>query len=358
MKVLILASGVPVQYRVLRAAAEMCDFVLVAGNGSAAALRRSRFCKRYFNVSDGYFGSHTRTLDYLNRICQTESVDVVIPSDALTTRFLAENKDHFVCQTFPVPSVDAFDVLNNKWRFYNLCKSIGVPTPSSSLHQSKIELQSSIDTSSGRKLIAKPLCLYGSIGVSIIGTREDVAHIRYTPILVQEYVDGFDVDISVITKDGEVFVSCVYKKEHGRIRFLKLDNFEKYVAAIVSHLNLSGVYNFGSRMTHEGSVFMIECNPRFWHTMDYPLLAGLNFIEAVLLGERYRTDKYVHIVGKSIPTLKCAILNILKPWCLSRNDLERIFFAIKDPLPILMDSRVNSRARTVKQVGPPQYSEF
>ncbi|HWA31814.1 MAG TPA: ATP-grasp domain-containing protein, partial [Rhizomicrobium sp.] len=49
------------------------------------------------------------------------------------------------------------------------------------------------------------------------------------------------------------------------------------VGEIVAHLKLDGVFNFDARIEADGTVWLLECNPRFFFTMDAAMIAGANF---------------------------------------------------------------------------------
>jgi hypothetical protein len=66
---------------------------------------------------------------------------------------------------------------------------------------------------------------------------------------------------------------------------LKFHHHEKVLAAatqIVGLANYSGVLNIDVRIGQPASdsVSVIECNPRFWYTLQASLWRGLNFVEA------------------------------------------------------------------------------
>ena len=46
---------------------------------------------------------------------------------------------------------------------------------------------------------------------------------------------------------------------------------------IATDLKLDGVFNFDARIEADGTVWLIECNPRFFFTMDAAMVSGANF---------------------------------------------------------------------------------
>src|SRR5689334_1486486 len=95
--VLLLANEFVAQYRVLRCAAMTGARVHVMGPQKARALALSRFCTAYHPYSFGneaYLGGNAEidpkiVAAAIDDIARKHNIDMVLPSDALTTRLLS-----------------------------------------------------------------------------------------------------------------------------------------------------------------------------------------------------------------------------------------------------------------------------
>src|SRR5437868_507369 len=102
--VLLLANEFVAQYRVLRCAAMTGARVHVMGPEKARALALSRFCAAYHPYSFGneaYLGGNAEidpkiVATAVDEIARKHGIDMVLPSDALTTRLLSIMQPHLV----------------------------------------------------------------------------------------------------------------------------------------------------------------------------------------------------------------------------------------------------------------------
>lgn len=279
--VLLLAAGFVAQYRVMRCAAAQGARVHVMGSGAAPSLSLSRFCHAYRPFDFGRdLQSAARAIDdYAER----NGIDLVLPSDAPTTRFLASVRPLLSTANFPVPELAAFDELATKDRFMALSRRLAIPHPQGQVYASKAELIEALARGELRlPAMLKPVDRAGSIGVVKIdaANAQTVAwQIDYAPVLAQDFIEGEDRSISIFCRDGAVLKRAIYEHPEGEFRFRKEPALEKLVGEIARELKLTGVFNFDARIDRQGRVWMIECNPRFFFNMDVAMVAGMNFAE-------------------------------------------------------------------------------
>lgn len=287
--VLLLASGFVAQYRVLRCAAALGAMVHVLGAGAARSLALSRYCTRYRGFD--FSADCVKAARLLDAYAKRHGIELILPSDAPTTRFLAAIQPTLSTPVFPVPDVAAFDALATKDRFMALCRSMDIPHPEGALFSSKADLTDAI-TLGCLKLPAmlKPVNRAGSIGVMRIdaaNAAETVAKLHYAPILAQDVVEGVDRSISVFCRDGTILKQAIYDHPRGEFEFVREPGLARIVARIAHDLRLTGVFNFDARVDAEGRVWMIECNPRFFFNMDVAMVAGMNFADVTASSNRH-----------------------------------------------------------------------
>lgn len=343
-RALILAAGFRLQYRVLRCAAEAFDEVFVLGLPDAGNLKLSARCSRFFPAAAGFAEAHPETIAQVNDLCRTYDVDLVLPSCAETTRFIAMCGSDLATESYPVPSLAAFDTLDDKWAFARVCSGLGVPVPKTRLFETRAELLSA--SRSGQisfPCVVKPLSMWGSFGVAKVERAEDVEPEGYEPILVQDYVPGTDLCAFYLCVEGSIVAALAYERTEEGVRFIATPEIDSSAAALVSHLNCSGVVGFDVRRSPDGSHFFIECNPRFWYRMEIAAIAGLNF---VALGAGTKRSPSARIpAGTAIRSPKNLLATFLTPWRLSANDLALLRYLASDPFPILMAAFEKLRGR-------------
>ncbi|NNM74075.1 ATP-grasp domain-containing protein [Enterovirga aerilata] len=336
-RALILADGFRLQYRVLRCAAEHFAEVYVLGTAAAANLRLSLACCRYLPAAGSFENGSACLVDQINVLCREHAVDLILPSCAATTRFLAAHGEELAARHFPVPAAEVFDILDDKWTFTALCGGIGVPVPRSRRFETRAEL---LEASRAGELewpiVVKPLNMWGSFGVARLDGPAELEPDGYEPILVQEYVAGRDICAVYLCSEGRVLVSVSYARTQQGLTFLSTPAIDRSAEAIVSHLGCSGVIGFDLRCRPDGSFVFIECNPRFWYRMDMAALAGLNFV-ALGCGPPEAARRAGRIAaGTTLRSPTALLAAALAPWHMSRQDLRLLRYLARDPVSTLL----------------------
>src|SRR5262249_22355252 len=137
LTVLVLATRFKLAYRVLRCAAAAGAHVLVLGEPRARGLASSRFCAAFeptLSRLDGGFEPALAT--EIDRHCAERGVDWVIAGAAPATRSLTAVRHPRRTPCFPMPELETFALLNDKWRFADLCAELGVAHPPTRLFAS------------------------------------------------------------------------------------------------------------------------------------------------------------------------------------------------------------------------------
>lgn len=349
-KALILANGFRLQYRTLRCAAPLFDRVEVYGTTDARALSRSLFCRRFHpsRSGPGAFGT-VADLDAVNRILTERGIDYLLPSDADTTRFLAEHRTSIAAACYPVPNAGTFDTLNDKAQFARFCARLDLPHPATRLCDSADEVRAVLATAKpGSDFVVKPLGLWGSLGVARIGkdTAEPVLQaLSYSPILLQDYIPGNEFTTVALARAGSLEKVVHYRREGSAVQFFDQSEATQLAGTIAAALSYDGVMAFDVRVDPAGRLFLIECNPRFWYRMDVAMRAGANFIEYGLWPERSKAKGLFPLRPVRLDGAATVLGHVLRPWSLSGSDRAFLRFALSDPLPVALTlaSRLGSR---------------
>jgi predicted ATP-grasp superfamily ATP-dependent carboligase len=282
-RILLLASEAEIQYRVLRCAASLDADVHVMGPARAKPLAFSRFCKKFHAASDFAKAPEAAIAHRIDVLARAHGIDLVIPGDTVTTRLLTRIRGALATPVFPVPAADAFDALVTKDRFMELCTRLHLPHPKGALYLDRAGLLAALDDGRVRfPAMFKPLNRAGGIG--IVKADADNAHalaaaIDYAPILVQDFIEGEDRSISIFCRAGEIKKEVIYSHPDGIFHFHEEPELSRLVHEIAKTMKLDGVINFDARVDRDGKVWLIECNPRFFFSMDAIMVAGINFAD-------------------------------------------------------------------------------
>ena len=106
---------------------------------------------------------------------------------------------------------------------------------------------------------------------------------QFSPLPVQEYIPGEDIDISLLAVNGEVMTIATQQVAGSVVRFMPQPQMEAMASAICSALGYDGVMHIDARIDHSaGRIWLIESNPRFWASLTVALWCGLNFVQESL----------------------------------------------------------------------------
>ncbi len=338
-RVLLVASVFNLPYRVLRCARAAGAEVYVLGDTGARGLRLSRYCQRYIPSACIIHGGRDEALALeINCLVRELGASMVMPGDAPSTRALVACRDLIEAPCFPLPSLEQFDVLNDKWAFAQLCEELGIRYPATQLLPNAATLAQEI--AMGRlepPLVAKPLSRSGNGGVVFIDGVDNerlLNMINYQPVLVQKRISGQHIAASIFARAGkiEAFVANSFRRR-VYATFLN-EQIHSDIAKIVARLHLDGVYNFDMILRPDGSVYYLECNPRFYFYINLAMIAGVNFVKRGLPGAEPPGAGYLADgVRVRFPE---AVLASLDFRC-SKQDRGMAAYIFSDPLPYLME---------------------
>jgi len=336
----MLSALYKLPYRAMRCAAATGAEVYILGAPTSRGLRLSRFC-RGFEATDIPIDGNPRDelAQAVNRCVATWGVDLVLAADGHATRSLIALRDRIGAPCFPMPDIETFDLLNDKWRFHRLCVEAGVRAPLTWIFRNVTELAAALETGAlPQKIIAKPLSLSGSEGCFAIETcsaKKTLGLIDYAPILVQQFIEGEDIGASVFCKRGVVKAFVAHSYRRDTYRTLVSSGICDDIESILGTLAVDGIFNFDMRRDAEGQIHYLECNPRFFFKMAMSMLAGINF---VALGLDAATDEVIIASDRTVRFPKAFLLSLLAPW--RRTEPESwnaLMFTLADPIPYLRE---------------------
>lgn len=245
-------------------------------------------------------------IDCILDICNEYSIDVIIPTVTLELEFMAEHKDFFEAHGIKVSisSSESLKISNNKLHLYEKYQSLMPSTMATTEFSDLLSFHS--DLGCDKKLCVKLQDHCGGNGFAIIDDEkardmtffnrrnenryvsfDEMEHVMKNldkPILVQEYIEGYDYSVSVLADHGNVIHICGYYGyamsfgaiEQGEIKM----NRSAYDIAelICNDLGLDGNACFDFRITPDGKVYLLEVNPRVNASLPFVTEAGINML--------------------------------------------------------------------------------
>ena len=295
MRALVIGSNAPLALSVVSALGSAHAEADVWSDWYVPRLRFSRYCRNYVRVPyDALDLTDPAARRAIEQYCGENAIDLVIPGDLRTTLGLA-NLDDETLPRFPVASPSVLQELHHKWSFHQLLTREQLPSPRTEL----------LWTDSPRALeltypiILKPAAGEGGEGIFTAESHAELLQLwaahglgagRY---IAQELIIGYDVDVSVLAEYGRVVAHTVqYTEAPDTMRFMHSERMLEIAKRIVEVTRFHGLAHFDMRIdARDGSLCVLECNPRVWGSLMYSVWAGVNFIELgceIALGRRPR----------------------------------------------------------------------
>jgi predicted ATP-grasp superfamily ATP-dependent carboligase len=342
-KALLLAATYALPYQVLRCARKVAGEVIVLGDLGSQALVLSRYCNRFIRSHRTITGQDDDGLVLeINALIRQHGISLILPGDAPSTRALIACRNRLHAPCYPLPDIGQFDALNDKWRFAQLCADLGLPHPRTRLFASAAAIEADIAAATAGEAqgwVLKPLGLSGNQGIVRLNGQnaaQILANINYEPVLMQDFVPGQDLSATMFCRAGHIEAFAAHAM-HRRI-YSVVENAAACAAMqrLAHSLNLTGVFNFDFRLSPDGAMHILECNPRFSFRIALAMLAGLNFIDA---GLRPAGNGPALTVppGTQVRVPEALILSP-KLWPkLNRRDIRTAAHMLADPIPLLFD---------------------
>ncbi len=327
--------------------------------GAPSITKYSRYKSSYINVYAASRHSNPQEMEaYVIRYIARRQVAGIVPADIGAAGFLHSIRHRLPgLVVFPVSAMETLELLDDKWQFAELLRTNSIEAPATLLLKCRSDLNELEGAHLAFPLVVKTL--RGESGHGVIFF-ESLNQLRTylngdaagkLPLIAQEYVRGVDADISILAHEGVVHAHIFQLRATPGI--LEFAHNEKAVALakeIVRVTNYSGVANIDLRIDpRSGQVKVIECNPRFWYTLQASLWRGLNFVAAGLdLAEGRKVTAIAPDSGRYYyhGYIARRILSSPKRWGSVPNYNWRGFWqAASDPLPFLVAEVRGLKAR-------------
>lgn len=215
-------------------------------------------------------------------------INVLLPVHVENIRLCSKYRNVFnsLLPNLIVPNTEYFDIANNKWKLNKLLEENNLNKPFT-VHSEAI--YKTIDEKLNYPVLVKPLEEMGGNGIKKIINKESLHRylIDKKNLIIQEFINGYDIDMSVLCENGKILAYTIQKgylkwnkpyQPYLGIEFVYEDKIFTIVEKLMRKLDWTGVAHLDLRFDEDDKKYkVIEINPRFWGSVVASKQVGINF---------------------------------------------------------------------------------
>lgn len=312
-----------------------------------------------FSRYTSYYKYYKRTsdkewLEIISREVVDQNISIIIPIAEDEIRFFINNS-HLLpnsVKVIPLPKINSFETAINKYKLSCFLNEHNLPHPKCKFFSS-FESYSIEDFELQFPVLVKPLDEKGGFGIVKFEDQKELdqyinKHSDFSELFIQEFIEGYDIDCSVLCLNGEILTHTIQK---GNLlgqdsfapqlcfEFLNNDELLSVVKQLMKALNWSGVAHIDLRYDENTNDYkIIEINARFWGSVEGSRFAGINFpdlaiqltINNAIENTQYNEIEYMRLKGV-LKSIKRKPSFLFKKNYLLNNSETTSF--LKDPIP-------------------------
>ena len=272
-------------------------------------LRFSRHRVEYILVDK--YADDVERLEIVLQVIREKQIDMVMPIEDDAVAFVSHCRQELegVTAVMPTPSLDMLKTATDKWQLAQFLEKHHIPGPKTILFTGNEQVEAQV-AELHLPILCKPAYGRSGNGIRFFDDADAcLAHLRQmkleveTPsFMIQSYVDGYDVDCSVLCQDGKILAHTIQKGFIPRssqfapaagIEFINHEEIMDLVTRLMQKMNFSGVAHLDLRSEAEtGRIKLIEINTRFWGSVVGSLVVGVNFPHLACLAGLNRSFEY------------------------------------------------------------------
>lgn len=339
---------------VVRCLAEVKDIeIYILSKNKYAPIRFCRHIAKFIHLS--YGDTEEEFLEAIINTINKTNAKVLLPVDISAIRLISQNRSSIsdLIAVAPLPETGSFDISNDKWLLSQWVNLFGIHHPKTLLFSPGNDFEGILNSITF-PIIVKPRNGRGGQGIAIFENQSEAIswfrefdHIG--DYIIQSYINGYDIDCSILSKDGEIIAHTIQKSIKYSVDYpwpygLEFKhNKEVFSIAreVVAKMKWSGVVHMDLRYDEvKKEVNLIEMNPRFWASVTASIFAGVNFpIYSCLKALGYPKPDFQlkdSIVLRTGPALKMTWKRIFSNKREYYFDHSFFEFILKDPMPTLI----------------------
>jgi biotin carboxylase len=279
---------------VIRCLSEVKGIVVHTLSKDPKASLKYSFRSKSFRVAETDENNELRA-DFLINAIKRTNADIIFPVDEAAVNFFSKNIDRFkkIVALPPIPSVEVFQKSINKYLLAEFLASNNIPSPATIFAGKSTEFYSKLKNMQF-PLLAKPAIGNGGIGIRSLNSYEKAERFfreelngKFGDYVAQEFINGFDIDCSILCREGEIIAYTIQRgiiprarsfAAPGGIQFLKNDDLFDVVRKFVKQIKYNGIAHIDLRYDNLTKTYKIlDVNARYWGSLTGSLLAGVNF---------------------------------------------------------------------------------
>lgn len=280
MSTILLSVGEhEIAVNVARCLGDVGESIVVIGVAACRGSILSIHCKSFYEIPMGFFGDNSNSLiNLINQVAIQEQCEVIIPLSPISAGFLSTHREKFNSDIYimPLSKPEIFQKLNNKWFLYCWLNELDLPVPRTILIENSEQASA---PKLGFPVLTKPLQGASGRGIKYYWNEQDYKNAPPSqfPVIMQEYIPGWDISVSIYSIDGMVRGTTTYRSNEGGVTFLNNEEAVGLCRKVLIASNFSGLANFDLRFDErDGIIKCIECN-HCETTLYDSCQAGLNF---------------------------------------------------------------------------------
>jgi D-aspartate ligase len=279
------------------------------------------------------------------------AIDLCMPVDTNSIYYFAQCREQAetLAKLSMIESTHTFRTVWDKGLLADFLLNHHLPHPYTITSREQFEKEGS---SLGFPVLIKPRLAGGGTGIEKFTERAALLEkigeepLFFEHYIIQQYVDGGDIDCSVLCKDGRILAYTIQKGLYASalesfqapdaIEFLHHPEVLQVTSELMAALGWNGVAHVDlRRQDGDGRIVVIEVNPRFWGSLEGSLHAGVNFAQLAIqagLGETFPLPEYADIrYASALSAIKRKLRNKPAVELFRETNLGYYF---RDPLPV------------------------
>jgi hypothetical protein len=343
-RVLVTGARLPAALEIIRAIHTEGAEIWAADSLRITPASVSRFVTGYLYFPSPAL-SFKRFSEFICDAVHKLGIELIIPvSEEIF--FLAALKEALAPAILFAPPLDQLRMLHSKWDILNMATECNIRVPHTLRATSRQELSEALEEIPNS--ILKPEFSRGALEVFFPPHHKlDIDEISKTrPWLVQEKLAGREISTYCVTHKGRVLIQSMYvplyRVGHGASLYflpIHLPNVALFVTAFARKHSLTGQFSFDIMEDSNGSITLIECNPRTTsgvHLMPPDSHWGGVFWGDEVLGVCTHTQpctaKFAVLLFHTLPALREKRWKVLIADLLVARDS---LFSVDDALPVV-----------------------
>lgn len=313
-RILMLDGDENLSLNVGRSLAQENDVELhVISANTWPSLRVSRHC-RSFHIQPPL--DDAQRLDFVRDVIERTGCNVLLGVRDDAVAFMSAHQEQLrsLIALSPVPPLSALQTAQNKWEMAEFAMRHNLPIP-----ETRFASADSVESCADLPfpVLLKPIIGCNGEGIEFFQSRSALETRLRQPLngqsIVQGFVDGYDVDCSVLCDEGRIVAFTI---QRGFLRRANryaapagvefIDDEQVYAVAerFMSAFRWNGVAHLDMRFDEDArDVKLIEINGRYWESIMGSVKMGVNFpylAARMALGDtisplRYRNGRYVNL---------------------------------------------------------------